>query len=667
MVNKKVKCTKLYMLLIVLSLSGMMVQESMAQGDASDFMLSRSKVALAFNSIFNMRGTMGFGGCQYPAYLGEGSNIIYSYYTGLVMYCKTTNAAGNADTTYSNVNISLKPNSLDIIDDGQVIKNYNFFSEGSDQPEEFYTGKSRWREVGLDIETKAMTWGIPKYDDFALIKMTITNNGSKEIKDLRFGPNISFDRNDQDQKFLWNEERKCYVFYDDQKFNWQDETPTKYRYGVGLLTGDAGNPADITVPDAIRTNLQDPNVYAVVPFVYPAVDKNGQDALHYFIGETSDASDTPREEISPNISHTTQEILDILTRDQARLSWDEAHADPSIIDGNKYERRYSMLTMHWGPYDLAVGESMEFVYGFVFGRMDEERIVAGGYENTKKIFIDNSYTFPGSTLDSLWTYAKIGTDSLFKNCDAAKELINNNYHPMRFSPPAVGEKGDNLSVITDKPGQIQIAFDPIPDFQDPVSGINDLAGYRVYKSQWSYIGPWTRIADIDVNELNEYMSGGQIMVTDTDFKAGTVGGGVFYTVTSYDTEGLECTPLSYNQDAAFPITAPGAPDGSQTYVVPNPFRIISGLPGTQDDERITFVNVPSHCVIRIYTVAGDMVQELEHIDGSGIQSWGSNAESDYQLTRYFKSVMPGIYIYHIESKVSGHEGESFVGKLAIVK
>jgi hypothetical protein len=30
-------------------------------------------------------------------------------------------------------------------------------------------------------------------------------------------------------------------------------------------------------------------------------------------------------------------------------------------------------------------------------------------------------------------------------------------------------------------------------------------------------------------------------------------------------------------------------------------------------------------------------------------------------------VAPGVYIYLIESLVSGHEGESFVGKLAIVK
>ena len=148
--------------LLILFIATGFINECKAQGDASDHNVSRAKTSIVFNSIFNMRSTGGFTGVQYPAYLGAAKTATYGYYTGLALYCKALNAAGTADTSYSNINISLKPNSLDIIDDGKVYKNYNFLVEGANAPEEYYIGKSQWRDVGLDIESKAMVWGIPK-------------------------------------------------------------------------------------------------------------------------------------------------------------------------------------------------------------------------------------------------------------------------------------------------------------------------------------------------------------------------------------------------------------------------------------------------------------------------------------------------------------------------
>jgi len=37
------------------------------------------------------------------------------------------------------------------------------------------------------------------------------------------------------------------------------------------------------------------------------------------------------------------------------------------------------------------------------------------------------------------------------------------------------------------------------------------------------------------------------------------------------------------------------------------------------------------------------------------------------LTDFAQNVQPGIYIYHVESHVPGHEGETSVGKIAIIK
>ena len=54
-------------------------------------------------------------------------------------------------------------------------------------------------------------------------------------------------------------------------------------------------------------------------------------------------------------------------------------------------------------------------------------------------------------------------------------------------------------------------------------------------------------------------------------------------------------------------------------------------------------------------------------DGSGDVSWGSKTFGDYQVNRYLQAVSPGIYIWHVESHVSGHEGEDKAGTFVIIK
>ena len=101
--------------------------------------------------------------------------------------------------------------------------------------------------------------------------------------------------------------------------------------------------------------------------------------------------------------------------------------------------------------------------------------------------------------------------------------------------------------------------------------------------------------------------------------------------------------------------------------MPNPFRQVSGFAETAENKRLAFVNIPAQCTIRIYTLALDLVKTLEHTSGGGVETWGSQVGKDYMLTDFAQNVQPGIYIYHIESHVSGHEGETSVGKFAIIK
>ena len=100
--------------------------------------------------------------------------------------------------------------------------------------------------------------------------------------------------------------------------------------------------------------------------------------------------------------------------------------------------------------------------------------------------------------------------------------------------------------------------------------------------------------------------------------------------------------------------------------MPNPFRQFSGLLDPLEQKRLTFVNIPAQATIRIYTMAGDLVRVINH-DGFGATSWGSQRGNNYQLTDFGHNVMPGIYIYHIANLVPGHEGETIIGKFAIIR
>ncbi len=626
-------------------------------GQFSSVLLSRAKATGIFDEGFAQNDITGWEFMNYPGYIHSPYDFFAGNQHGVIVYAKKAGAA----VTF--INYAKKPQSIVSVEASTLYKNYNFESTYN-EPEEYIVGKSHIPDLPLDIDVKWMAWGLPKYDDFILARVILTNPGDQTLEELRWGLNIPWQQANgfnHDQKYIWDEERKCFIFYDDRSFNWETEEVTYFEYGPGPQTGDAGDPRDIGVPNAIRHELRSPTVYTACGLVVPP-DRDGNDARHYNILRTDNTheieGDTPEREAKPVVQNTPEQLYDKLTHEQARMSWDQAHADPNIKDGNKYERR-PYEVMSFGPYDLAPGESVEIVYAYIFGQTTRDKIVQGTIENTKLV------DFPGYGVegDQIYKFAKEGIEAFWENYDAAMELINNNYQPTQYPPPTVMYKDDILQVSAE-PGYNQIAFEPVGDFVDPISNTNDLAGYRIYRSNYSQIGPWELLADLSVSEANEAMENGLVVFEDVDV---TLGIGYYYTVSSYDTEGLESEPVVYHQDALFPRREPGTADASETYVVPNPFRVINKLIDSSEWNRISFVNVPAQCTIRIYTPAGDLVRELEHDDGSGEKSWGSSATLDLMATRYWKRPSPGIYIYQVESNVSGHEGETFVGKFAIIR
>ena len=201
-------------------------------------------------------------------------------------------------------------------------------------------------------------------------------------------------------------------------------------------------------------------------------------------------------------------------------------------------------------------------------------------------------------------------------------------------------------------------------------------GYRVYKSNQGVGGPWTLLKEIDIpdNEFNsntglEYLYTDVGLVNNLEY---------YYTVTAFSkTDTVSFIPsqesgLTFNARAVTP--GPAAPETvGQVAVVPNPYRADvryqdfsppwekSGQGRgfwIETDRRLQFINVPSPCIIKIYTLAGDLVESITHDDPNrGFADWNLTSSVG-------QAVAPGIYLFTVRDQRSG---KVQVGKFVVLK
>jgi len=104
-------------------------------------------------------------------------------------------------------------------------------------------------------------------------------------------------------------------------------------------------------------------------------------------------------------------------------------------------------------------------------------------------------------------------------------------------------------------------------------------------------------------------------------------------------------------------------DLSLVKVVPNPYIVRSNFKESEFIRRIRFTNLPEKCVIKIFTLTGELIGELNHNDTmSGNEWWDMRTVNNQEIA-------PGLYIYHIQQVDvnSGKNKEDIVGKFAVVR
>ncbi len=264
---------------------------------------------------------------------------------------------------------------------------------------------------------------------------------------------------------------------------------------------------------------------------------------------------------------------------------------------------------------------------------------------------------------------------------------------------------------------------------DPFSRVQDFEGYRIYVGNTGLENDFSLIAEFDRVDFAYYNLRDSLATypdTRTNAPSDTVINGVllqrkpvrdnvglefitdtdttyiyrfrdvhplfprWYSVTAIDfgdpKSGTE--PLETARTANAKYVAPSGNPRKEVIVVPNPYRAYvdytrtysGGLrwenqdDGTPDffpstDRRLEFINLPRQCLIRIFTLAGDLVAIVPHnIAGDDNIGWASDFSESWDLnSRNNQQVVSGLYLFSVEDYTEGNKGDMQTGKFVIIR
>lgn len=204
-----------------------------------------------------------------------------------------------------------------------------------------------------------------------------------------------------------------------------------------------------------------------------------------------------------------------------------------------------------------------------------------------------------------------------------------------------------IATFTDTTDDVRIIFEILDD--DASGGYSP--GDRIYTVEVPYVEPlpdpsvWTFPDDTRVSRIR--------IIPYSEGFVNPVEGTVIRFLTN--------KPNSHNDIFTFStktttISAVQAKfDMDKIKVVPNPYFVRNELDRDPNVSHLMFTHLPDKCTIRIYTLAGNLIQKLEHNSDSGQETWNV-------LTRNDQIPASGVYIYHISSDFGDK-----VGRFAIIR
>ncbi len=502
------------------------------------------------------------------------------------------------------------------VDDGafeplEKISNYNGTQDyDPHKPEQ--TIRARWvtsRNVRVIRESHA--WSFRGINNFIIIEYEITNQNSGELTDVYVGfpylirPSYQDvlahagwgdDFNRADEIVGYDENRRLLYAFDD--------TPSF------SLPNDIGNYWDET------NELRTPG-YAGFSILYadPAVDSRPQPANVFW------AQILNNENRLTGTSASAQSLYDILSG-----------ADNSL-QASGDERLSPIMLLACGPYRLQSGGSI--------------RIVVVQAVNGLPLDV----ALQGLTAQQL---LPAGLDSLRASIDRAQNLFDNEYRLSAVPPPS--PELEILPLPTTR--EISITWDPIEEtWVDPVNGTAMISEYLVFRTDRSFIGPYTQVRRIRTTNTLDISRFFDTALHKWRVLDNTINLGVsyHYAVVALGSDGRQSW-LTNRNERAVKATSEPSENTLNVKVFPNPFREVSGFPTRGEENSIVWMNLPQSCTIRIYTISGELIRSILHDDpNSGEAVWD-------QLTDARQRVAPGIFVWTVDSPVGTARGTLLIIK-----
>ncbi|TFG95938.1 MAG: hypothetical protein E4H13_12760 [Calditrichales bacterium] len=282
----------------------------------------------------------------------------------------------------------------------------------------------------------------------------------------------------------------------------------------------------------------------------------------------------------------------------------------------------------YGPYTLGPGDSVKIV-------MIE---AVAGLSNDMCVDIGRQYKKGQINAVTKNEMVLTGKDSLFKSIHLAQDNFASGYTVGQAARPPksflVQSGGDRIALRWD------------------VEANATLTGFKIYRTAGSYNDHFQDDNLIYTAKANE---------RSFDDLTPIRGIGYFYYIIATYQGGLTSSRY-YTQtyDPAY-LTRPAGKSMDEIRVVPNPYIISASVDrlrfGNTERDKIAFFNIPGQCTIKIYTELGELVNTIEHTNGSGDGYWNCTTSSN-QL------IVSGIYIAIV---TDNDKGDKAIVKFVVIR
>ncbi len=351
----------------------------------------------------------------------------------------------------------------------------------------------------------------------------------------------------------------------------------------------------------------------------------------------------------------------------------------------------------WNPGSTERDEDSERYELMINGEVDDVSTIgqAGADDPVEMISVGPFNIFsPGDTIRAVFAFmGGKDLDHLRSSAVVAQDAYESGYviPGPPPSPRLLVSPGDNMLEIC-----WEDSVESVPDPAD--STLFDFEGYRIYvtRQEAADSEDFVLIREMDVagngigyeTGLDEYRMAEAVIVDGVEYNYRYVldnlkdGFRYWVSVTSFDTGNEKIGSLESGIKQNLTMAVPGtraAANPRRVTVFPNPYHGDAVWDGARERERyLWFANLPERALIRIYSLSGDLVEEIDFdgntyaagnisgirsTSGEGLSFSGGMCAWDL-ISRSDQPVASGLYMFTVSDRSSG---EVSVGKFMVIR